>query len=148
MYKEFMQEYIDLGHMKIASLSISRPRYYILRQPVIKEECVSTKLRVVFDASSKTSNGHSLNDILHTGPKLQQDLRDILIRWRKHKIAMTAYIEKMNRQVKLDSEYQLLHSILWRKNKNDSIQTYELTTVTYDTAPAVFLAIRTMGQLA
>ncbi|XP_044756895.1 uncharacterized protein LOC123315310 [Coccinella septempunctata] len=148
MYKEFMQEYIALGHMKIASSNNSAKRYYIPHQPVLKEERDTTKLRVVFDASAKTSTGLSLNDILHTGPKLQQDLIDILIRWRKHKIAITADIEKMYRQVKLDRENQPLHSILWRNTKDEPIQTYELTTVTYGTAPAAYLAIRTMRQLA
>ncbi|XP_044757810.1 uncharacterized protein LOC123315965 [Coccinella septempunctata] len=99
-------------------------------------------------AHAKTSTGLSLNDILHTGPKLQQDLIDILIRWRKHKIAITADIEKMFRQVKLDRENQPLYSILWRNTKDEPIQTYELTTVTYGTAPAAYLAIRTMRQLA
>ncbi|XP_044754985.1 uncharacterized protein LOC123313939 [Coccinella septempunctata] len=148
MYKEFMQEYIALGHMKIASSNNSAKRYYIPHQPVLKKERDTTKLRVVFDASAKTSTGLSLNDILHTGPKLQQDLIDILIRWRKHKIAITADIEKMYRQVKLDRENQPLHSILWRNTKYEPIQTYELTTVTYGTAPAAYLAIRTMRKLA
>ncbi|XP_044760368.1 uncharacterized protein LOC123317823 [Coccinella septempunctata] len=144
MYKEFMQEYIALGYMKIASSNNSAKRYYIPHQPVLKEERDTTKIRVVFDASAKTSTGLSLNDILHTGPKLQQDLIDILMRWRKHKIAITADIEKMYRQVKLDRENQPLHSILWRNTKDEPIQNYELTTVTYGTAPAAYLAIRTM----
>ncbi|XP_044745188.1 uncharacterized protein LOC123307050 [Coccinella septempunctata] len=148
MYKEFMQEHIALGHMKIASSNNSAKGYYIPHQPVLKEERDTTKLRVVFDASAKTSTGLSLNDILHTGPKLQQDLIDILIRWRKHKIAVTADIEKMYRQVKLDRENQPLRSILWRNTKDEPIQTYESTTVTYGTAPAAYLAIRTMRQLA
>uniref|UniRef100_A0A1I8NTT6 Reverse transcriptase domain-containing protein n=1 Tax=Stomoxys calcitrans TaxID=35570 RepID=A0A1I8NTT6_STOCA len=38
--------------------------------------------------------------------------------------------------------------ILWRENDTDEIKTYKLNTVTYDTKPAAFLAIRAMHQLA
>ncbi|XP_044751719.1 uncharacterized protein LOC123311714 [Coccinella septempunctata] len=135
MYKEFMWEYIELKHMTPANQTTST-RYYIPHQAVIKEDRETTKLRVVFDASQKSSTGIILNDILHTGPKLQQDLLDILLRWRKYEIALTADVEKMYWQVKLHEDDQTFHTILWRFNKNDPIQEYQLTTVTYGTAPA------------
>ncbi|XP_046869367.1 uncharacterized protein LOC124462013 [Drosophila willistoni] len=43
---------------------------YLPHHPVIKESSSTTKVRVVFDGSSKTSNGKSLNKILAIGPKL------------------------------------------------------------------------------
>ena len=48
----------------------------------------TTKLRVVFDASAKTTFGFSLNDIQHTGAKVQQDLFPIMIRMRKHRYSV------------------------------------------------------------
>ena len=39
----------------------------------------TTKLRIVFDGSAKTTNGLSLNDILLVGPNIQQDLFSILL---------------------------------------------------------------------
>lgn len=53
-----------------------------------------------FDASSKISSDMSLN-ILHVGPKLQQDLADNVIRWRTHKVVFTAYIENVFRNIKV-----------------------------------------------
>jgi len=49
-----------------------------------------SKIRVVFDASSASSSGRSLNDVLCTGPKLQIDLRDILLRCRMHRYILSA----------------------------------------------------------
>ena len=39
---------------------------------VLKDASTTTKLRVVFDASAKTTTGLSLNDCLMVGPKLQE----------------------------------------------------------------------------
>ncbi|CAH0551006.1 unnamed protein product [Brassicogethes aeneus] len=64
-------------------------RYYIPHQAVVKESSTTTKLRVVFVASCKTTNGISLNDCMLTGLRLQQDLLNILLRWR-YKIAVSA----------------------------------------------------------
>lgn len=46
--------------------------YYIPHQAVIREGITTTKLRVVFDASSKSDNGKCLNDTMYTGPRLQR----------------------------------------------------------------------------
>ncbi|XP_065091062.1 uncharacterized protein LOC135712028 [Ochlerotatus camptorhynchus] len=86
-YRDFMAEYAQLGHM--APLSDFgdelHPKYYLPHHPVIKESSTTTKLRVVFDASSKTSSGISLNDALLVGPVVQDDLRSIVMRSRTHK---------------------------------------------------------------
>ncbi|KIH52835.1 hypothetical protein ANCDUO_17055, partial [Ancylostoma duodenale] len=48
--------------------------YYIPHQAVIKESSATTKLRVVFDASSHYKGAPSLNDCLHSGPAILPDL--------------------------------------------------------------------------
>ena len=42
--------------------------HYLPHQPVVRRERDTTKLRIVFDASSKTNNEPSLNQLLHSGP--------------------------------------------------------------------------------
>lgn len=64
-----MSDYLTLGHMKIAT----KPgRYFIPHHVVLKAGDDVSKLRVVFDASSKSSTGLSLNDILCTDPSCKQ----------------------------------------------------------------------------
>ncbi|XP_012230246.2 uncharacterized protein [Linepithema humile] len=148
-YGAFLQEYLDLGHMELVT-GPEVPRagvVYLPHHPVVKSESLTTKLRVVFNASCASSNGTTLNDHLRIGPKLQTDLPSILIRWRQHKYAYLADIEKMFRQIRVhpeDSEYQ---RILWRPSPQGPIQSYRLRTVTYGTAPAPYLAIRVLHQL-
>ena len=43
---------------------------------MVKEDTVTTKVRVVFDAAAK-HDGKSLNDAIWPGPKLQRDLVDV-----------------------------------------------------------------------
>ena len=54
---------------------------------------MTTKLRIVYDASATTC-GPSLNDCLHAGPKFGQNIMDILLRFRTHRTALAADIEK------------------------------------------------------
>jgi hypothetical protein len=53
-------------------------------------DSTSTNLRVVFDASAKTSNNISLNDKLMVGPTIQKSLFSIILRFRKHSVAISA----------------------------------------------------------
>ena len=92
-YSKFMGEYEKLNHMrklKVDEIRNSSKCYYIPHHAVIKEKSTTTKLRVVFDASAKSSNGISLNDKLLVGPTIQLDLWTILTKWRQHKYVFTA----------------------------------------------------------
>ena len=159
-YSDCIAEYIKLGHLIEVNTSESdcetiQPNSsvnyscnYLPHHAVVKTSSTTTKLRVVFDASAKTNNGMSLNDTLLTGPVLQDGLFSILLRWRIHKIVLKADIEKMYRQIEVnptDCEFQ---RILWRSSPSDPIKDYKLTTVTFGTAPAPYLAIKSLQQLA
>lgn len=73
-YEEVLKEYISLGHMEKIENLINGPGYYLPHHAVVKPESTTTKLRIVFNASSPSSNGKSLNDLLYVGPTLQTDL--------------------------------------------------------------------------
>ncbi|XP_039310747.1 uncharacterized protein LOC120358929 [Solenopsis invicta] len=149
-YKRFMDEYIQLGHMReVTQCSRSIDKiYYLPHHAVYKETSTTTKLRVVFDGSAKTLTGISLNDALMVGPTIQDDLFSILTRFRSFKYALTADVIKMYRQVLIDPAQTPLQRIFWRDSQDKSIRTYELLTVTYGTASAAFLAIRSLRKLA
>ena len=75
--------------------------FYMPHRPVVKESCSTTKVRPVFDASAAGRNGVSLYDCMEAGPNLMPNLPEILIRFRRRKIALTADITKAFLQVKI-----------------------------------------------
>lgn len=150
-YKKFLKEYEALGHMRqIKSEEEMKAAisYYLPHHCVVKKESVTTRYRVVFDASAKTTTNISLNEVLRVGPYIQDDLCSILIRFRAHNIVLVADISKMYRQIKLRDNDQRFQRIVWRENPLEEIKVYELATITYGTGPASFLATRCLHQLA
>ena len=70
---------------------------------MIKPERETTKVRIVFDASAQ-HQGISLNNAINQGPDLQQDLFQILLRFRKNKVALTCDISEMLMQIEIKPE--------------------------------------------
>ncbi|XP_058123028.1 uncharacterized protein LOC131264776 [Anopheles coustani] len=149
-YTTFMKEYEELGHMSVVSKEGDghSTAYYMPHHPVFKADSSTTKCRVVFDASAKSSSGISLNDTLMVAPTLQQEATTILIRFRTKPIALTADIAKMYRQIWVHPSDRHLQRILWRPSRDMPTQEYELNTVTYGTAAAPYLAIKSLQQTA
>ncbi|XP_062539087.1 uncharacterized protein LOC134207379 [Armigeres subalbatus] len=149
-YHRFMEEYLQLGHMQEVPEPVDDriEHSYIPHHVVFKESSTTTKVRVVFDASCKTSSGYSLNDTLLVGPVVQQDLYSIYTRFRTKRIAIVADVEKMYRQVLHHPDDRSLLRIRYRRCPSDPIATFELQTVTYGTASAPYLATKTLQQIA
>ena len=55
--------------------------HYLPHHAVVRSDKSTTKVRVVYDASAK-SEGPSLNECLYTGPKFNQHILDLLLRFR------------------------------------------------------------------
>jgi hypothetical protein len=94
-YSAFLDEYVRLGHVnQLCEAEVKKEslNFYMSHHEVLKETSSTTKLRVVFSGSEKSSNGVSVNDILMIGPKVQDDLFDI-VRFRLHR---TVYIQMID----------------------------------------------------
>lgn len=149
-YTEFMNSYLSLGHMEPVPSGEREvcSSYYMPHHAVVKPTDPDGKIRVVFNASFRTTTGVSLNDVLLPGPRLQADLWLILTRWRLHQFAFTTDIVKMFRQIRVHQDDMDLQRTLWRADPAEEVGDFRLTTVTYGTASAPYLAIRTLLQLA
>ena len=96
-YIEFLTEYAASGHMRVAPTDCSsaehNPAFYLPHHGVFKTNDNVAKVRVVFNGSIKLRNGLALNSCLHTGPSLQAEIFNILLRWRTHRYVFSADIK-------------------------------------------------------
>jgi len=98
--------------------------------------------------SAATSYDKYLNDYLFAGPKLQQDLSEILVRFRLHSVVFTADMRQMFRQIAVTSKHHTYQRLLYYFKLKDSVQKFQMTTVTFSQRSSTFLAIRTLQQFA
>ncbi|GBM98304.1 hypothetical protein AVEN_7677-1 [Araneus ventricosus] len=148
LYSEFMEEYETLGHMeRVVEDELPSDNYYLPHHGVYKSGSTTTPLRVVFNASSPSSNGVSLNDILLKGDVVE-DIFELMLRFRQHKFAFTFDVQKMFRQILVAPHQRDYLRILWFEDNTCQPITFKLNTITYGTACAPFYAIRTVKQLA
>lgn len=150
MYSRFIHEYLELGHATVLKEGEkdAKDAYYLPHHCVLKPESSSTKLRVVFDASAKTTTNLSLNDVLMEAPIVQSALFDIVLRWRLPRYVFSGDVRQMYRQVLVHPEHTKYSRCLFRDDKTQQIQDLELQRVTYGVGPAGFLATRSLIQLA
>ncbi|XP_019887192.2 uncharacterized protein LOC109610961 [Ooceraea biroi] len=144
-YTQIIDEYLKRNYMSVVEDPVDEG-YYMPHHAVIKETSNTTKVRVVFDASAKTSNGVSLNDALLVGPVIQNTLFSHLLRFRVYKYVVTADIEKMYLQIRLHEDDRRYQRVLWRKDHK--IVTLQFNTLTFGVSSSSFLAVRTVHQLA
>ncbi|XP_073961651.1 uncharacterized protein [Choristoneura fumiferana] len=148
-YTKVIEEYSTLGHMEeVPESEKGNPSVYLPHHAVIRNDKDTTKVRAVFDASSKGINNVSLNNELLVGPQLQDDMRNIIMRWRMKKICFVADIQKMYRQILVTKQDSDLQRLLWRNNTKDPIQEYRLLRVTFGTASAPYLAVKTLQRVS
>ena len=89
--------------------------HYTPDHPVIRDDKITTKTCIVFDASAR-DNGPSLNDCLYKGPHLIPLLYDILLRFRSHVVALTSDIEKAFLQINVNENDRDYLRFLWFDN--------------------------------
>ena len=113
-YDSIIRQQVESGVIeRVTSLEKKGQVHYLPHQGVIRRDAATTKLRIVYDASSKGSNGVSLNDCLHAGPPLTPLLFDILVRFRILRVALVADIEKAFLNVEVDEGDRDSLRFLW-----------------------------------
>ena len=111
--------------------------FYMPHRPVVKESSSTTKVRPVFDASAAGRNGVSLNDCMEAGPNLMPNLPEILIRFRRRKIALTADITKAFLQVKISDSDRDVSRFLWKLD--GTVRVMRFTRVPFGNKSSPFL---------
>ena len=82
----------------------------------------------------------SLNDCIEAGPSLIPNLVEVLIRFRRWKVALTADISKAFLQIKLARKDRDVHRFLWQLDQEDSsVRVMRFLRVTFGVKASPFL---------
>ncbi|XP_077536014.1 uncharacterized protein LOC144148339 [Haemaphysalis longicornis] len=85
-YDATIRTYLEEGSAERVPPTENVPRgrlYYMPHRAVIREDRSTTKVRIVFDASSHENGAKSLNENLEAGPNLNPDVVTLLLRFRR-----------------------------------------------------------------
>ena len=117
---------------------------YLPHHAVIKLDRLSTRCRLVFDASSKNSEGESLNDQLLAGPALQKDIPNLLIKFRMLPICLIGDISRMFFHINLSEQDRDFYRVLWHDDPESKPEIWRFRTLTMGRKDSPFLAIATV----
>ncbi|XP_074620271.1 uncharacterized protein LOC141879055 [Acropora palmata] len=133
---------------KVAELEETEKVHYLPHHAVIRRDAETTKLRIVYDASSKEGkNGTSLNDCLHTGPSLNPLLFEILVRFRENRVALVGDTEKAFLNIAVDAKDRDSLRFLWVedvRDNNPNIVVYRFCRIVFGLNASPVLLIGTI----
>ena len=120
-YECIFQQQLESGIIERVPKSQEKDKgcYFLPHHGVIRQDKQTTKLRIVFDGSSKAKGCSSLNECLDKGPNLTPHVFNILVRFRVHRIGLVADIEKAFHQIVIEESDRNLLRFLWFKNVKD-----------------------------
>ena len=145
-YHQEVQNLLDSGYASKISDSSEYPSFYIPHRAVIKEERETTKLRIVFDGSAKDRQNVALNSCFESGPNLNPELLQLLVRFRLHDIVLLGDIKKAFLQVRLSEEDKGFCKFLWYNNpfRDESPVVFQMNRVLFGLNCSPFLLAATL----
>ena len=123
--------------------------HYIPLTESIKESSTTTPLRLCGN-SSMTRNGISLNNIQPEPLSINNDLYNVLIRWRAKPVAFIGDISKFYNCILSCERDRHLRRVLWRNSNDEEFKQYTMETLSFgDVAAGSFatLALRLTADM-
>ena len=147
-YNSIICEQLKKGIIEIVEDTddASEKIHYLPHHAVVRQDKTTTKVRVVYDASAK-STGPSLNECLHAGPKFNQRILEILLRFRSYSIGLTADIEKAFLMISVSPSDHDVLGFLWTKDpyaEDLKIQKLRFARVVFGVSCSPFLLNATL----
>ena len=115
--KGHIRFYEDLAASQVEKLE-AETGYHLPWDVVWKESSLSTPARTVYDASSKTKSGFSLNDVLATGVPDLARLLDVLLQWHIGPVAIVGDVSQFYCSIGLEEQSWPYQKLLLREDLN------------------------------
>ena len=139
------QEMLDNGFSEIIpkkDLNPSHPIFYLPSMPVYKPDRLTTKVRIVMDASNKcSSTKKSINDCLFMGPCLLPDIVHVLLRFQIPRYVAIMDISKMFMRIRIQHPEHDMLRFVWRFAEALEPTIMRMLCVTFGLNCSPFIAI-------
>ena len=159
-----MKAEVDKAHQKLQSKGYVVPltslpeqvqkdvltnQYYIPWRTVFKSGSLSTPCRLVYDASSRSPGGESLNEVLAKGENKLARLLHLLIRFRYGCEAFSSDVSMAYNQIWLETSEYKYQKYLWRENLTAEEATIVMVIITiiYGVRPSGNLTIAGFAEI-
>jgi len=141
-YSNTIKDYIEKGYVSEVDFNTAKEvkGWFLPHFPLVKPDRSTTKVRIIFDASAK-HKGVCLNDVIHKGPKLQRELFDVLLRFRRFPFALVGDIAEMYLRIGINPDSRPFHRFLWRDlDTSKTPQVYQFNSLVFGVNSCPFQA--------
>ncbi|XP_039902004.1 uncharacterized protein LOC120742644 isoform X1 [Simochromis diagramma] len=139
-YVAFMEKILSNGHAEVAPPLEKGEECWYLPTFGVYHPQKPNQIRVVFDSSAQHL-GVSLNNVLLTGPDLNNTLVGVLLRFRTESVAIMADIQQMFHCFMVREDHRNFLRFLWHRDNdlNNEVVEYRLKVHVFgnSTSPAV-----------
>ncbi|KAK7889072.1 hypothetical protein WMY93_024632 [Mugilogobius chulae] len=145
----FMQKVFDNNHAELAPPLPEESECWYLPSFGVYHPRKPEQIRVVFDSSAQC-NGISLNNVLLTGPDLNNSLLGVLIRFRRERVAVMADIEQMFHCFVVREDHRDYLRFLWFRDNdpNKDIVEYRMRVHVFGNSPSPAVATYCLRRAA
>ena len=145
----FMEKIFKNGHAEVAPPLKTEEECWYLPCFGVYHPKKPGQIRVVFDSSAQ-HKGVSLNQVLVTGPDLNNSLLGVLIRFRKDSIAITADIQQMFHCFVVRPEDRNYLRFLWHRDNDleKDIVEYRMKVHVFGNSPSPAVATHCLRRAA
>ena len=142
-YKEIIESQLSEGIVEECPNDDMNSGYYMPHTAIIRPS-ETTSVRIVYDASSKAENNNSLNDCLESGPNLNPNILDIMLKFRRFKVAFSADIEKAFLMIAIaESDRQFL-KFLWFDKDSEHFKIMQMCRLAFGLTISPFILAATI----
>ena len=138
-YNDQIKKFIDRGIVvkldKHEMADWKGPINYISHHGVVKEDSVTTPLRVVTNSSLRNGTT-SLNGCMFSGPNSLNSMYNIGIRFRCHEVGLTYDLTKAYNSLVTGPVEKHLRRLIWRFDPDEDWTDYAFATMHYGDLPA------------
>ncbi len=116
--------------------------HYLPHHAVVRHDKTTTKLRIVYDASARNNDNPSLNDCLQKGPKFNQLVLDLLLRFRAYEVALIADVERAFLMISVDENDRDVLRFIWVEDvakEPPEFREFRFTRVVFGISSSPFL---------